>query len=406
MPAMAAHLLKKSLSFVMVRNLWWFLLWIPLMSSGQPGGDSATGIFKVRDVIIYHDSQFYAAFPSVVKTPEGRVLVAFRRAPDRKVFSERGTSHVDANSYLVQVMSSDGIHWDEEPQLMYAHPFGGSQDPCLLQLHDGTLLCSSYGWAFVRPEGMANLRKPYFESKPGVIFLGGYTIRSADHGTTWQGPYYPPHIVPEVHVSALGNPLPAYNRGAMCQLNDGRIFWVVAASDALLPRKTSNHLLVSNDQGISWEYACPVAVDETASFNEASLYETPKGDLLAFLRTADLDDQACIARSTDGGKSFQPWQKMGFQGHPLHALRLPDRRILLTYGYRHQPYGIRARVLNEEGTDYATAPEIILRDDGGTIDLGYPWAIMLDNNHVLVVYYFNIENGTRFVGGTVLGIGD
>jgi sialidase-1 len=36
---------------------------------------------------------------------------------------------------------------------------------------------------------------------------------------------------------------------------------------------------------------------------------------------------------------------MGFQGHPLHVLRLPDNRELLTYGYRHKPYGIRACIL-------------------------------------------------------------
>ncbi len=89
---------------------------------------------------------------------------------------------------------------------------------------------------------------------------------------------------------------------------------------------------------------CPIAKDENASFNETSLYETPQGDLIAFLRTADFHDATVVARSTDGGKSFQPWRDSGFQGHPHFALRLPDKQVLLIYGYRHQPYGIRARV--------------------------------------------------------------
>ena len=134
------------------------------------------------------------------------------------------------------------------------------------------------------------------------------------------------------------------------------------------------------------------------------MYETPKGDLIAFLRTANFDGQAAIARSTDGGKSFQPWENMGFQGYPLHALRLPDDRVLLTYGYQYKPYGIRTRILNPECTDFATAPEIILRDDAGGTDLGYPWSVQLDENRVLVVYYYNIDEDSQHIAGTILEI--
>jgi hypothetical protein len=138
------------------------------------------------------------------------------------------------------------------------------------------------------------------------------------------------------------------------------------------------------------------------SFNETSIYETPKGDLVAFVRTEKYDDQTVIARSVDAGKSFR-WEGAGFQGHPHHAVRLPDDRVWLVYGYRHKPFGIRARVLNSECTDAAAAPEIVLRDDGGSGDLGYPWAVVLPGGKVLTTYYFNQENGPRFIAGTVCG---
>jgi sialidase-1 len=361
-------------------------------------GQSVT---KLRDVVIYEDLMFYSSFPSVVRNHDGEILVAFRRAPDRKIFSEKGNSHVDPNSYLVMVRSEDGISWTEDPELIYAHPFGGSQDPCLLRLSDGTLLCTSYGWAFVSNEGVANLKKPIFKAG-GAIFLGGYLVRSSDDGKNWSEVVYPPHIPPEINNNAYGIPVPAYNRGALCEGGDGRIFWVVAAHDSI--NRTSNHLIISEDKGLTWKYSSQVAADPKISFNEASVYETPKGDLVAFLRTAGFDDQACIARSGDGGKTFSKWESMKFRGHPLNALRLPDNRVLLTYGYRHEPYGIRCRILNAECTDFATAPEIILREDGGSTDIGYTWPVMLSGNQILVTYYFNKRNGTRHIAGTIIEI--
>src|SRR5688500_14655091 len=94
--------------------------------------DSAkvAGVRKIQDLIIYQDPKFHAAFPSVVKVANGDFLLAFRRAPDRQQMGESKTYHVDPNSYLVALRSKDGINWTKEPELIYAHAFGGSQDPC------------------------------------------------------------------------------------------------------------------------------------------------------------------------------------------------------------------------------------------------------------------------------------
>jgi sialidase-1 len=374
------------------------MIW-PAVLSGQ------TGLRKISDIVIYEDSSFYSAFPSAIRMANGELIVAFRRAPDRRSFGEKGNNHVDPNSYLVMVRSSDkGKTWSKDPQLIHAHPFGGSQDPCLLRLLDGTLLCTSYVWAFLRPDGMEALKKPFHQNS-GATFLGGYYLRSSDNGQSWEGPFYPPHIKPEINFSALGEPLPAYNRGALCESADGRIFWAVAANDRS-PRKSSVHLLTSDNKGLDWTYSCPIAVDDSVTFNETSLFETPAGNIVAFLRTANFGDQACIARSTDGGRSFGRWESIGFMGHPLTALKLPDNRVLLVYGYRHQPYGIRARILNAECKDFKTAHEYILRDDGGSTDLGYPWPVMIDDNNALVVYYFNKNNGTRHIAGTIIKLED
>ncbi len=360
----------------------------------------SASVRKVKDLIIYQDSIFYSSFPSIIKMKNNKYMLAFRRAPERRIFGEKNTTHVDPNSYLVQVESKDGQNWTQTPELIYSHPFGGSQDPCLLALKDGTILCASYGWSFLRDDGLKKLKKPYFQAGDGT-FLGGYIVRSTDNGKSWSEPIYPPSIDQEVNFDMYGKKVPVYNRGAMFESKSGRIFWVVAATDNSAIKKTSNYLMYSDDKGLSWHYLSVVAEDPKISFNETSIYETPKGDLVAFLRTANFDDQACIARSTDGGKTFK-WESMGFKGHPLQALRLPDNRVFVCYGYRHQPYGIRARILNAECTDFATAEEIVIREDGGSGDIGYPWAVMLGKNQILVSYYYNLNNGTRHIAGSIL----
>ena len=364
---------------------------------------AAGGISKGRDVIIYEDAKFYASFPSIVRRSDGELIVAFRRAPERRKIGEASTSHTDPTSQLALVRSrDDGQTWTKGPELIYAHPFGGSQDPCMVQMRDGTILCTSYAWAELQPGAFPKLKQPM--ARHGQFaFLGGFILRSKDGARLWEEPIMPAPCRGEINFDIFGNTIPAYNRGAMCEGKDGRLFWVVAATTTNAPKRTGTHLMISNDRGVTWNYSCPVVAETNLTCNETSIYETPKGDLVAFVRTEGFDDHTIIARSTDGGKSFT-WKDAGFQGHPHYALRLPDNRVLLVYGYRHKPFGIRARVLDAECTNASEAEEVILRNDGGNGDLGYPWATMISKSRALVVYYFNKADGTRHIAGTFLGL--
>lgn len=360
------------------------------------------GMKKESDLIIYRDDMYYSAFPSLVARNDGEVLCAFRRAPNRRDIWQGSISHTDANSYLVHVRSKDGGKtWTKDPELIFAHPLGGSQDPCMVQLRDGSIVCTSYGWALLPPATAEKLQDSL--SHTPYAFLGGYVLRSDDGAKTWKGPFVPPHVDLDGTTDALGRPTPAYNRGAMMQGKDGKLYWAVCCNKHPKVRNSTVQLLTSSDKGETWHYACPIAQDEKASFNETSLLETNKGDIVAFMRTANFDDHLAVGRSTDGGKSFE-WTDGKIVGHPYHALKLKDGRVLLVYGYRHVPYGIRARLLNPDCTNISEAPELVIRDDGGSGDLGYPWAVLLPDGNILVAYYFNEKEGARYIGGSVLSI--
>ncbi len=387
------------------RRRWRFLLLLAVWAStaaGAAAAGSSPGVASMRHVVVYQDPAFYCAFPSVVRLPDGGLVCAFRRAPDRRaLWGAPGCTHTDPNSYLVLVRSADdGLTWSQEPELIYAHPLGGSQDPCLALLEDGSLVCSSYAWALVPPEGQAKVQGSL--AHPPFAFLGGYVLRSVDGGRTWKGPFVPPSLPGEASKDALGRPCPAFNRGAMLQMPDGSLLWAVARTDSLQPRRSSVHLLRSSDRGETWSYVCPVAEDPEVTFNETSLVRTRSGDIVAFMRTAGLEGSGAVARSRDGGRSFGKWEDAGVFGHPFHAVTLPDGRVFVVYGHRREPFGIRARLLDPECSGFGTAPEIILRDDGGNQDIGYPWAVVLPGGRVLVVYYFNVADGTRHIAGTVI----
>ena len=193
------------------------------------------------------------------------------------------------------------------------------------------------------------------------------------------------------------------NRGALLQGSDGLAYWAVATAPQGNPAQTALDLLVSSTWGETWEHRSHIAADAQVVFNETSLIETAGGDLVALVRTAGYRDHGVVVRSSDRGQSWEPWQDMGVIGHPYQALRLADGRILLVYGYRHEPYGVRARLLDPECRDFS-GPELVLRTDGGNGDLGYPWSCQLADGRVLVTYYFNCGEGTRHIAGTFLEV--
>ena len=75
---------------------------------------------------------------------------------------------------------------------------------------------------------------------------------------------------------------------------------------------------------------------------------------------------------------------------------LKDGRVFLAYGYRKEPYGIRARVLDPDCANIRETEEFIIRDDGGSPDLGYPWCVTLPDGRILVVYYLNKKEDPHF----------
>lgn len=96
----------------------------------------------------------------------------------------------------------------------------------------------------------------------------------------------------------------------------------------------------------------------------------------------------------------RPVPASGQGGNPPTLTLLKDGRIVLTYGYRAEPYGIRARISDTTGTIWSE--DIVLRDDGGNADIGYPRTVLRPDGSLVTAYYYNdTPEGERYIGATV-----
>lgn len=106
--------------------------------------------------------------------------------------------------------------------------------------------------------------------------------------------------------------------------------------------------------------------------------------------------------SPDDGKSWYMLDEptLPNHGNPSHMIRLRDGRIALTYGWRDAPYGVRAILSADEGVSWSKP--IVLRDDGGNWDLGYPRTVQTEDGKCVTTYYFNDKHAKeRHIAATI-----
>ncbi len=361
---------------------------------------------KLRDLVVYQNRGEYASFnsfPNAVITHGGRILVAFRQARDYGAAYGK-TVHIDPKSRGVLITSEDqGGHWTSQSSTIADHFLYGVQDPCLKTLRDGTLFASYFLWKVVEAEPGDGIppAKAIYPGWGGVL-MGARTIRSTDEGRTWDEP------------AVLGTS-PLAIRGNPVELADGMLL-IAAYSQGIV------YLLASADQGKNWTPRSQL-VHPDYSLQEPNLHLTPSGKVVVFMRSVPRSDEVLseadnarwspetplwqrgrllTAESVDGGWHWSPFcARPVFSSTPSHLLQLASGRVLLSYGYRKPPYGIRARLLDAECGQWGE--EIVLRDDGAGFDIGYTSAVQVADGTIWIFYYWHDlgGDGHRYIAATL-----
>ena len=220
--------------------------------------------------------------------------------------------------------------------------------------------------------------------------LGSFLFRSTDDGVSWE----------------KRRRIPVNSPHGPFQLRGGRILypgiemWTEeraeyfarekAAGESPAPSGNTVSIWYSDDDGQNWGFLAPIPVrpgDDPLLYSELHGVEASDGTLVVQIRNENKrDDGATLqTESTDGGKTWSEPRLIDVWGHPSHLWRLSDGRLLMTYGYRREPFGQQARVSGDCGKSWSEP--MLLTGGGPPRDLGYPSTVQLSDGSLVSVWY-------------------
>jgi len=331
---------------------------------------SATQSVETR--VISQQPHHYHGWPTLARSKDGTLAVVYSGGRD---------FHVCPFGRLEMIISNDeGKTW-AGPRVLFDSAID-DRDAGIVETSQGTLLATMFN-SFVYQVHMnapERLVRPTFGAKAEALLArwrtmdaattaaqkeaaqGYWMLRSSDRGVTWSQPYRVPGYSPHGPVSLL----------------DGRLFYATSNG-----KKAEAH--VSEDDGLTWK----AISDMPVRAGELHAVQAADGAIVVQVRDKISESNKTVQNtaqilSTDGGKTWSEKVKVA-DGFPSHLLRLRDGTLLMTYGWRQAPFGIRGRI----STDHARTwqKEFTLTTDGESADLGYPSTVELRDGSLLTVWY-------------------
>jgi hypothetical protein len=217
-------------------------------------------------------------------------------------------------------------------------------------------------------------------------WLGSWSRISDDGGETWRVPI-------RVPINAPHGPI-RLRRGGLLYL--GKEFF---ADMQCFKSGVGRVIAAASDDGIAWRLLGEVPLypnTTNGSYHEAHVAELADGKLIGMIRIQNhgpdrLESSGVMhfsmmqTESIDGGLTWSTARPLNFHGSPPHLIQHSSGVLILSYGYRLEPYGQRVAISHDGGLTWEN--DFILRDDGPDSDLGYPATVELTDHSLCTVYY-------------------
>ena len=327
-------------------------------------------------------------WPRLLKLRDGRLMVVARD----------GDLHLGQRGRIVCCCSPDGGESWSHTRVIASEGLD-NRDPAVVELSNGQLLIAYHSHE-VNDFSGSTVRIRRTPKAPNNLLIR----RSDDGGETWSQPWTIHSIDREaqgIDARASAVEIVPYR---MIELPDGTILLGyhadVYGDDEVLP--TAAYLSRSRDGGQTW--TSPTYI---SAHSETALLWLPSGKLLAALRHDNPQEPGLsIAESYDLGYTWSaPIPVTGSVEHPGDLLRLKDGRILLTFGRRQPPYGVRGLLSYDDGKTWDQEHRIVLSADSASWDCGYPSSVQLDSGEIVTVYYTYESHGPfQALPGQLMGL--
>lgn len=365
------------------------LFWLILLLSTNP----ATWAADMENVIVYKEPGRFGGWPANhgIWSWGNEILVGFSagyfkdQGPNRHAIDhDRAEEHLMARSldgghtWTIENPSAKGVLIPKGEALHGITPPG---------LVPKTPIDCPGGIEFTHPDFAMTVRMSDIHAGPSRFYY------STDRGRNWRGPFKLP-LFGQKGIAARTDYL--VNGKHNCML-----FLTAAKSNG---REGRPFCARTTDGGRTWDFVAWIAPEPKGFAIMPSTVRLSETNLLTAVRRREGPKRWIDAYlSRDNGQSWRPWSTPAAdtgEGNPPSMIRLEDGRLCITYGYRAAPFGIRARLSNDEGKTWGE--EIVLRDDGGGRDLGYPRTVQRPDGKVVTTYYFHDElKSDRYIAATI-----
>lgn len=333
---------------------------------------AAPTIEIVETRVISEQPQFYHGWPTLSARANGDLVLVYSGGRDY---------HVCPFGRVEMMTSRDGGASWTRPRVLHDSSID-DRDSGVLETAKGTLLVTSFN-SFVyqqhlnHPERLLN--KTFGKDSAAILGrwrvfdeattpeqkqsdTGYWMLRSTDGGLNWSPRYR----------------VPGYSPHGPINLADGRLFYATSNG-----KKAVAH--VSDDDGLTWNALSEMPVRA----GELHAVQAADGALIVQVRDKTSLEGKTVQNtaqtiSTDGGKTWSAQVKVA-DGYPSHLARLRGGTLLMTYGWRTAPFGIRGKVSTDHARSWSD--EFILTDDAAGWDLGYPSTAQLADGTMVTVWY-------------------
>ncbi len=216
---------------------------------------------------------------------------------------------------------------------------------------------------------------------------------STDRGHQWQGPF---------RLPLFGQPgIMARTDYIVNSKDDCLMFLTASKSDSEEGRVLCAR---TTDGGKTFKFVSWIGPEPAGFSIMPSTVRLGPQELLTALRHHENPKRWIDTyRSLDDGKT---WQDAGIavadtgEGNPAAMIKLKDGRLCLNYGDRKPPYRMLAKFSDDGG--HTWGKEVLVRDNGGCRDIGYPRAVQRPDGKVVTLYYFTDgPQQDRYIAATI-----